>query len=60
MQFIVSVLLVISMLVIYRQIQHVKNRDVGYNQEGLITVEYTRELKTVLRQSKMNYCNRAW
>jgi predicted lysophospholipase L1 biosynthesis ABC-type transport system permease subunit len=43
MQFIVSVLLVISMLVIYRQIQHVKNRDVGYSQEGLITVEYTSQ-----------------
>lgn len=44
MQFVVSVLLVISMLVIYRQIQYVKNRDIGYDQEGLITVEYTREI----------------
>ncbi|MFN8313148.1 MAG: ABC transporter permease [Cyclobacteriaceae bacterium] len=52
MQFIVSVLLVISMLVIYRQIQHVKNRDVGYNQEGLITVEYTREIEKQFKAIK--------
>ena len=52
MQFIVSVLLVISMLVIYRQIQHVKNRDIGYNQEGLITVEYTREIEKQFKAIK--------
>lgn len=52
MQFIVSVLLVISMLVIYRQIQHVKNRDVGYSQEGLITVEYTREIEKQFKAIK--------
>ncbi|HQQ82964.1 MAG TPA: ABC transporter permease [Cyclobacteriaceae bacterium] len=52
MQFIVSVLLVISMLVIYRQIQHVKNRDIGYSQEGLITVEYTREIEKQFKAIK--------
>lgn len=52
MQFVVSVLLVISMLVIYRQIQHVKNRDIGYNQEGLITVEYTREIEKQFKAIK--------
>jgi ABC-type antimicrobial peptide transport system permease subunit len=43
-QFVVSVLLVISMLVIYRQIQYVKHRDIGYDQAGLITVKITREI----------------
>ncbi len=52
MQFVVSVLLVISMLVIYRQIQHVKNREVGYNQEGLITIEYTREIEKQFKAIK--------
>ncbi|MBS1921287.1 MAG: ABC transporter permease [Bacteroidetes bacterium] len=36
LQFSVSVILIISTIIIYRQIQHVKNRDLGYNKQGLI------------------------
>jgi putative ABC transport system permease protein len=43
-QFIFSILLIIGTIVIYQQIQLVKNRDLGYAQENLITVEYTREI----------------
>lgn len=44
LQFGFSILLIIGTFVIYQQIQLVKNRDLGYAQENLITVEYTREL----------------
>ena len=38
LQFVVSVTLVIGTLVIYQQIQHVKNRSLGYEVEGLVMV----------------------
>ncbi|WP_423147749.1 ABC transporter permease [Rubrolithibacter danxiaensis] len=37
-QFIVSIILISATLVIYRQIQYVKNRDLGYNPDNLIMV----------------------
>jgi len=36
LQFSVSVILIISTLIIYKQIVHVKNRDLGYNKHNLI------------------------
>lgn len=37
-QFTVSVLLIVGTIVVYRQIDHARNRPVGYTREGLITV----------------------
>ncbi|HEY0898331.1 MAG TPA: ABC transporter permease [Sphingobacteriaceae bacterium] len=37
-QFIVSIVLISATLIIYRQLQYVKDRDLGYNQEKLIMV----------------------
>ena len=39
MQFTVSVALIISTIVVYRQLQFAKDRPVGYTREGLITIE---------------------
>ena len=38
-QFTVSVVLIISTIIIYQQIQHVKNRPLGYNKDNLIQTE---------------------
>lgn len=38
MQFSVSVTLIIGTIIVFRQIQHAKDRPVGYNRDGLITV----------------------
>ncbi len=38
LQFTVSVVLIIGVFVVYRQIQHAQNRPVGYDREGLISV----------------------
>jgi putative ABC transport system permease protein len=38
-QFTVSVVLIISTLVVYRQIQHAKNRPIGYNRNGLLMIQ---------------------
>ncbi|MBO0948232.1 ABC transporter permease [Fibrella forsythiae] len=40
-QFTVSVTLIIGTLIVFRQIQYAKNRPLGYNQNGLITVPTT-------------------
>jgi putative ABC transport system permease protein len=44
LQFGFSILLIIGTLVIYSQIQFVKNRDLGYDQENLITIDNTTEI----------------
>jgi putative ABC transport system permease protein len=44
LQFGFSILLIIGMIVIYQQIKHVQSRDLGYSQENLITIDYTKEI----------------
>lgn len=44
LQFGFSILLIIGTIVIHEQIQLVKNRDLGYSQENLITIENTDEI----------------
>jgi hypothetical protein len=39
LQFTVSVTLIIGTIVVFRQIEHAKNRPVGYDRSGLITVD---------------------
>lgn len=41
MQFTVSVTLIIGTLLVYRQVQYVKNRPVGYSRDELLTVKLT-------------------
>ena len=53
MQFGFSILLIIGTIVIYQQIQLVKGRDLGYNQENLITIEYNNEIKKNFRPLKL-------
>jgi putative ABC transport system permease protein len=37
-QFVISILLISSTIIVYRQIQHVKSRGLGYNPDNLITL----------------------
>jgi hypothetical protein len=60
-QFAVSIALLIGTLVVYRQIEHAKNRPVGYSREGLVTLrphspEYSGKyqvLREALKQTGM-------
>src|SRR5690606_34222094 len=45
LQFGFSIFLIISMLVIYKQIRIVKTRDIGYSQENLITVPLNEDYR---------------
>lgn len=38
LQFGVSVLLITSTILVYQQVQHVKNRDIGYNNDNLLSI----------------------
>ena len=38
-QFAVSIVLIISTIIIYQQIQHVKSRDLGYNKDNLVQID---------------------
>lgn len=35
-QFVISIVLIISTIIIYRQLEHVKNRELGYNKENVL------------------------
>ncbi|WP_138989618.1 ABC transporter permease [Larkinella sp. C7] len=43
-QFTVSITLIIGTLIVFRQIQHAKNRPVGYNREGLLQIYISSSL----------------
>jgi ABC-type antimicrobial peptide transport system permease subunit len=38
LQFTVSIVLIISTIIIYQQVQHIKNRSLGYNKDNLLTM----------------------
>jgi putative ABC transport system permease protein len=57
LQFGFSILLIIGTIVIYWQINFVKARDLGYDQENLITVEYTAEVGENYRTIKQELLN---
>ncbi|RFS16280.1 ABC transporter permease [Emticicia sp. C21] len=43
-QFTFSIVLMIGTVIIYQQIQHAKNRPIGFNSQGLISVEVSKDL----------------
>ena len=60
LQFGISVLLISSTILIYQQVQHVKNRDLGYNPNNLISIPSSADanknvdiIKNELMQSNM-------
>jgi len=54
LQFGFSILLIIGTMVIYQQIQLVKSREIGYEQENLMAVNYTNEVKKNYRPIKLD------
>lgn len=57
LQFSVSIILIISTLIIYQQIQHVKSRNLGFNKNNLLQVDMNNEMNknyNVVHQDLMN------
>jgi putative ABC transport system permease protein len=44
-QFTVSVILIIGTIIVHQQIQHAKDRPIGYQRNGLVNISLTREVK---------------
>lgn len=57
LQFGFSILLIIGTIVIYQQIQLVKGRELGYDQENLMAVSYTNEVAKNYRAIKLELLN---
>jgi putative ABC transport system permease protein len=57
LQFGFSILLIIGTIVIYEQIQLLKNRDLGYSQENLIAIEYSEEIAKAYKPLKDELLN---
>ena len=56
-QFAISIFLISATIVVYRQIQHVKNREMGYNPNNLIMIPGTRDTQknfTAIKQELLN------
>lgn len=52
-QFVISILLISATIIVYQQIQHVKNRDIGYNPNNLIMIPSSPDVNknyTVIKQ----------
>jgi len=57
LQFGFSILLIIGTIVIFQQIDLVKGRELGYNQENLMNVNYTNEVRKNYRAIKLDLLN---
>ena len=44
-QFIISILLISATIIVYQQIQHIKNRDIGYDPNNLIMIPATPDIQ---------------
>ena len=56
-QFVTSILLISATIIIYRQIQHIKNRDLGYDPNNLVMIDTTPDTQknfTVIKQELLN------
>jgi len=56
-QFSISIILIISTIVIYQQIQHVKNRNLGFNKNNLLEINTNDELNknyTAIKQDLLS------
>ena len=56
-QFTISIALIISTILVYQQVQHIKTRDLGYEKENLINMEVVGNMQknfSAIRQDLMN------
>jgi putative ABC transport system permease protein len=55
LQFTVSIVLIIGTIVIYQQIEHVKNRDLGYNKDHLIQMNLNGSMQKNFESIKQEF-----
>lgn len=56
-QFAISIILIISTIIIYQQVQHIKDRELGYNKDNLVIMEVQGDMEknfNPIRQELIN------
>jgi ABC-type antimicrobial peptide transport system permease subunit len=53
-QFTASVILIISTIIVYKQVQHIKDRDLGYNKDHLIYMDLQGNMKDHFNEIKQS------
>jgi ABC-type antimicrobial peptide transport system permease subunit len=56
-QFVMSILLISATIIVYREIQHIKHRDIGYDPNNLIMIDATADTQknfSVIKQELLN------
>lgn len=56
-QFVVSIVLIICTILIYQQVNHIKNRNLGYSKDGLVELELTGKMKDKFSQIRQELIN---
>lgn len=57
LQFTVSAIIIIAVILVYKQIQHTKNRDLGFNKNNVIYTDLSPSLKNEISSLKDNLLN---
>ena len=57
LQFTVSIVLIVSTIVIYQQVQHVKSRDLGYNRDNLLVMDMRGDMQKNFAAIKQDMLN---
>lgn len=56
-QFVVSIALVVCTIIVFQQIQHAKNRSVGYDPNNLITINMSNDLQKNFKAARQELLN---
>lgn len=56
-QFTISIVLIISTIIVYQQVQHVKKRELGYNKDHLITMNVRGNMEKNFKSIKQDMLN---
>ncbi len=57
LQFTVSIVLIIGTIIIFQQIQHVKSRDIGFNKNNLVQIDFQGDMRknySAIKQDLLN------
>lgn len=56
-QFTVSIVLIISAAIVYQQVQYIKNRDLGYNKNNLVSMNITGNMEPHFEEMRQHLLN---
>ena len=55
LQFTISIVLIIGTIIIYQQVQHVKNRELGYSKDNLLQMNMQGDMQKIFLSSNRSF-----